>query len=301
MMLFFIRRRHLFYFRYNHLMFNISPLEPVNYLIIGHLTYDITPTGPRLGGTVSYAGLTAHALGLRVGIITSWGGELPLGKLKQIPIISFPAEHSTTFENIYNQDGRVQIVHTVAPKLDYHLIPEPWRQAPIIHLGPVAQEVEPSLVRYFPNSLVGITPQGWLRSWDEEGKVHASEWPEASFTLQQSGAAVLSIEDLQYDESRVEEMASASRILVVTEGAAGARVYWNGDVRRIRAPHVEEVDATGAGDIFAAAFFTRLYLTRDPWESARFANQVAAMSVTRRGLEGIPTPEEIQEYLIEVL
>jgi sugar/nucleoside kinase (ribokinase family) len=78
-------------------------------------------------------------------------------------------------------------------------------------------------------------------------------------------------------------------------------VYWNGDIRRIRAPHVEELDATGAGDIFAAAFFTRLYLTRDPWESARFANQIAAMSVTRRGLEGIPTPEEIQEYLIEVL
>ena len=71
-------------------MFNLSPLEPVNYLIVGHLTYDITPDGPRLGGTVSYAGLTAHALGLRVGIVTSWGGELPLGKLKNIPIISFP-------------------------------------------------------------------------------------------------------------------------------------------------------------------------------------------------------------------
>ncbi len=62
-----------------------------------------------------------------------------------------------------------------------------------------------------------------------------------------------------------------------------------------------ELDSTGAGDIFAAAFFTRLYLTRDPWESARFANQIAAASVTRRGLEGIPTPEEIQEYLVEVL
>ena len=140
-----------------------------------------------------------------------------------------------------------------------------------------------------------------MRAWDAQGHVHASEWPEAAFTLQQSGAAILSIEDVLNDESRIEEMASASRILVVTEGAAGARVYWNGDVRRLRPPQVEEIDATGAGDIFAAAFFTRLYLTRDPWESARFANQIAATSVTRRGLEGIPTPEEMQEYLIEVL
>src|SRR4030065_1250487 len=282
-------------------MFNLAPLEPINYLIIGHLTRDLTPDGPRLGGTAAYAGLTASALGLRVGIVTSWGAELPLGNLRHIPIINYPAEQSTTFENIYTEKGRIQIVHFIAHRLDYHLIPEPWRQAPIVHLGPLAQEVEPGLVRHFPTSLVGVTPQGWLRSWDKEGRVHACEWPEAAFTLQQSGAAVLSIEDVQNDESRIEEMASASRVLVVTEGAAGARVYWNGDVRRFRPPNVEEVDSTGAGDIFAAAFFTRLYLTRDPWESARFANQMAATSVTRRGLEGIPTPEEIQEYLIEVL
>jgi len=282
-------------------MFNLTPLEPINYLIIGHLTRDLTPTGPRLGGTAAYSGLTAQALGLRVGIVTSWGAEIPLGNLRHIPIISYPAEHSTTFENIYTEKGRIQILHSLAPRLDYHMIPEPWRQAPIVHLGPVAQEVEPGLVRHFPTSLVGLTPQGWLRAWDEAGHVHASEWPEATFTLEQSGAAVLSIEDVQNDESRIEEMAAAARILVVTEGAAGARVYWNGDVRRFRPPQVEEIDPVGAGDIFAAAFFIRLYLTRDPWESARFANQVAATSVTRNGLEGIPTPEEIQEYLIEVL
>lgn len=282
-------------------MFSISPLEPVNYLIIGHLTRDLTPQGPRIGGTAAYASLTAHALGLRVGIVTSWGAELSLGKLKNIPVISYPAEHSTTFENIYDENGRIQIVHTVAPRLDYHLIPEPWRQAPIVHLGPVAQEVEPSLVRHFPNSLVCVTPQGWLRAWDSQGRVYSSEWPEASFILEQSGAAILSIEDVQKDETRVEELASASRLLVITEGAAGARVYWNGDVRRFRAPQTVEIDSTGAGDIFAAAFFTRLYLTRDPWESARFANQVASKSVTRTGLDGIPTPEEIQEYLVEVL
>jgi hypothetical protein len=282
-------------------MFSLTQLEPINYLIIGHITRDLTPDGPRLGGTVTYSGLTAQALGLRVGIVTSWGAELPLGKLKNIPIINYPTEHSTTFENIYTQKGRIQIVHTIAPHLDYHMIPEPWRQAPIVHLGPIAQEVEPSLVRHFPTSLVGITPQGWLRCWDETGLVKVCEWPESTFTLQQSGAAIISIDDVMNDENWIEEMASAARILVVTEGAAGSRVYWNGDVRRFRPPQVEEVDPTGAGDIFAAAFFARLYLTRDPWESARFANQIAAISMTRRGLDGIPTHEEVQEYLIEVL
>ena len=61
------------------------------------------------------------------------------------------------------------------------------------------------------------------------------------------------------------------------------------------------MDATGAGDIFAAAFFFRLHTTRDPWEAARFATLVAANSITRRGLQGIPTPDEAQTYLTEVL
>jgi hypothetical protein len=30
-------------------MLQLTPLEPVDYLIIGHLTKDLTPEGPRLG------------------------------------------------------------------------------------------------------------------------------------------------------------------------------------------------------------------------------------------------------------
>ncbi len=138
-------------------MLNLTPLEPVDYLIIGHLTRDLTPTGPRLGGTASYAALTARALGLRVGIVTAWGEDVPLGPLRGIPVASFPTETSTTFENIYTPEGRVQIVHHIAPQLDYYHVPEPWRSAEIVHLGPVAQEVEPTLVRHFPSALVGLT------------------------------------------------------------------------------------------------------------------------------------------------
>jgi sugar/nucleoside kinase (ribokinase family) len=61
------------------------------------------------------------------------------------------------------------------------------------------------------------------------------------------------------------------------------------------------VDPTGAGDIFAAAFFTRLLKTRDPWEAARFATLLASYSVSRVGLQGIPTVKEIEECMIEVL
>jgi sugar/nucleoside kinase (ribokinase family) len=223
-----------------------------------------------------------------------------LGPLQSIPVASFPTEASTTFQNIYTPEGRIQVVQTVAPTLDFYQVPEPWRSANIVHLGPVAREVEPSLVRNFPEALLCVTPQGWLRDWDPQGRVYASEWPEASFVLQRADAAVISIEDVAGDEERVDELAAACRILAVTEAHLGARLIWNGDVRRFRAPQVEEVDATGAGDVFAAAFFTRLHRTRDPWEAARFATQVSAISVTRPGLAGVPTTEEINACMVEV-
>ncbi len=278
----------------------IMPLEPIDYLLIGHITIDRTPEGLRLGGTVAYSALTAQALGLHVGVVTSWGAELPLGPLSSIPIANIFSDHSTTFENSYTDGGRVQRIFHIASRLDYYHVPEPWRQAPIIHLAPVAQEVEPAIVRAFPTAVIGLTPQGWMRSWDSTGRVGVAEWLEARFVLEHCGAAVISVSDVEADEGRIEEMAASCHVLAVTEAQQGVRLYWNGDVRRFRPPSVADVDSTGAGDIFAAAFFTRLYTTRDPWEAARFATQLAAISVTRPGLEGIPTQTEIQESLVEV-
>lgn len=283
-------------------MINLNPLEAVDYLVIGHITIDITKQGQQLGGTAVYSALTAHALGLRTGIVTAWGAELPLGPLRHIPIISYPSDSSTIFENKEEGPIRKQYLYHKAPTLDYYLIPDPWRQAAIVHLAPVAQEVEPNLVRYFPTSLIGLTPQGWLRAWDDNNQIYVSEWPESTFTLQSAGAAVISKHDVNGDETRIEEMAISSRILAVTEGAEGTRLYWNGDVRRFRPPAVSElIDTTGAGDIFATAFFVRLYSTRDPWEAARFATQLSSISVTRSGLDSIPTHDEIQEVMVEVL
>ena len=282
-------------------MSSLVTLEPVDYLVIGHLSCDITPNGPRLGGTAAYAALTGRALGLRVGVVTAWGGEVPLDVLDGIKVQSVPVQRSTTFENKYTPAGRIQHIHHAAPDLSFDNVPEAWRRAPIVHIGPIAGEAKSLVDGKFSSSLMGLTPQGWLRRWDSAGRVGPGDWPEAHVMLARAGAAVLSIEDVGGDEDCIEAMATACKVLAVTEGPAGARLYWNGDLRRFRAPSLEEVDATGAGDIFAAAFFWRLYVTRDPWAAARFATHLASFSVRRFGLDGIPTQEEIQTCLVEVL
>lgn len=284
-------------------MYRLAPLEPIDYLVIGHLTRDLLPDSTRLGGTASYASLTARALGLRVGVLTACEDCLAAPELETagIRVVGIRGETTTTFENIQTPNGRIQYLHSVAPTIDLSMVPEQWRDTPIVHLGPVAREIDPTLVRAFPNSFVGLTPQGWLRTWDEEGRVSFTEWPESSFVLQYANAAVISIEDVRGNENIVEEMASSIRVLAVTEGANGSRLYWNGDLRRFRPPAMVETDPTGAGDIFAAAFFFRLSTTRDPWEAARFATNLAAYSVTRYGLDGVPHPDEVQAVMAEVI
>jgi sugar/nucleoside kinase (ribokinase family) len=106
---------------------------------------------------------------------------------------------------------------------------------------------------------------------------------------------VLSQEDVAGDEALVSRYAAQTRLLVLTQGAAGCTVYTEGQSRHFSAPAVHEVDATGSGDIFAATFFVQLQRDRDPWAAARFANCVAAQSVARKGLDGTPTPDEIME------
>lgn len=283
-------------------MQNLVSLEPVvDYLAMGHVAHDLTPEGPRLGGTVAYSALTARALGLRVGIVTAVGKETSLDALNGIPVISIESPQSTTFENIYSDYGRVQYLRAQAAKIDFNIVPESWQRASIIHLGPIADEMDSAIPKGFSSALIGITPQGWMRQWDSEGRVSLREWENAESVLKLAGAVVISREDVRGDDELIEQMAHQTRILVVTEGAEGCILHWNGDRRRFRAPEVREVDATGAGDVFAAAFFVRLFNTRDPWEAARFATLIATRSVTRIGLDGIPTSQEIEECMMEVL
>jgi sugar/nucleoside kinase (ribokinase family) len=282
-------------------MFNPVSLEPVDYLVIGHVAHDLTPAGPRLGGTAAYSALTARALGLRVGVVTAAGSETSLEALNDIPTLTIESQQSTTFENIYTENGRIQYLRAQATRIDFASVPEVWRTASIIHIGPIADEVDSVLPNIFSPAVFGVTPQGWMRQRAADGRVSRSEWQNAESVLKNADAVVISREDVNGDDELIEDMAHQTRILVVTEADDGCVLHWNGDRRRFRAPAVHEVDATGAGDIFAAAFFIRLFKTRDPWEAARFATLIASRSVTRIGLNGIPTQSEIEACMMEVL
>jgi sugar/nucleoside kinase (ribokinase family) len=176
-------------------------------------------------------------------------------------------------------------------------VPSEWRAAPIVHLGPLAREVDAHFAKLFPGALVGVTPQGWMRQWDETHRVRARRWIEARDILPHVDVLVLSEEDLNGDCAEMTEYVRLTRIAVMTKGSQGCVVFANGMEKHVPGFPTREVDPTGAGDVFAGAFLVRLQETRDPYQAARFANAAASFCVEGPGVTTIPTRAQVEERL----
>jgi len=61
---------------------------------------------------------------------------------------------------------------------------------------------------------MGVTPQGWLREWDAQGRISLMEWTTASEVLPRADVVVISIEDVAHDEALVQQWAAQARLLV---------------------------------------------------------------------------------------
>src|ERR1043166_9351276 len=143
----------------------------IDYLLLGHVTVDrLDEQRVAMGGTATYAALTARNMGARVGVHTSAAYEPGLiDVLRGALVARIPAEYTTCFVNDYSSGRRVQTIESVAEKLTYDKILPEWRNPPVVLRGPLCQEVDTSIVERFPRSLIGVTPQGWMRGWDEDG------------------------------------------------------------------------------------------------------------------------------------
>jgi hypothetical protein len=271
-------------------------MTQIDYLAIGHVCKDLTPDGYTLGGTVSFSARLARALGCRTAVLTRSSDDFVWPPFPpDIETCVVPSFHTTLFENVYTAHGRIQTLHAVADPIEAAHVPTEWRRAHIVHLGPIANEIAPEVIGLFTGSLIGLTPQGWMRRWDETGRVYAGDWPEAAQVLPQATAVILSQEDLR-DEAMLADYRALSRLLVVTQGNNGCTVYFGDKTRHIPTRPAREVNATGAGDIFATAFLVRLHQTGgNPWEAGRFANEIAALSVEWDGVAAKITA--VQQYL----
>ncbi len=259
-----------------------------DFIAVGHMTIDRMERGETPGGSALYAGLLAHHLGLRVGLLTSVGPAFPLRTLPpEIQVVNVLAEETTTFEHRRRMGSRgLRLVRRARPLAEMDL-PETWRSVPLIYLCPVAAEVDPAFAHAFDDPVLGIGPQGWMRAWGQDGVVRRQAWQGAREVLRQAQALFLSEEDVA-DERAVREWFDLVPVGCVTRGAAGATLFVNGEPYAVSGYPANVVDPTGAGDVFAAAFLIHYQRTQDAWEAAGFASAAGSLAVEGEGITGVP-------------
>jgi len=270
-----------------------------DFVVVGHVTKDLLAGGRFVvGGTATYASLTARNLGRQVGVVTSAEANLDLDEhLAGIQVSKRVSQATTTFQNVYSGGHRQQFVKALAEPLEASDVPAPWRDARVVLLGPLVRELGVDLVRLFPNALLGVTAQGWMRQWDGEGRVGTRVWEEAEEILPLVDVLVFSYEDVAHDLTLVRKYTSLAKITAVTHGRAGAIVCCDAGSEWLPAYQAREADPTGAGDVFAAAYLIALEETGDPFEAARFANCTASWSIEGEATSAIPTRDRVRTRL----
>lgn len=277
-----------------------------DFLVVGHVVQDLVRDKDgetwRLGGAASYASLLARNLGLRTAILTACSADFPLADLLPgIDVRRVASERTTQMRNVYSEGGRrEQWVPQRAETLTTEHLPEEWRDARIVLLGPVAGEIDASLAAAFSEeTLVGAGAQGWLREVGADSRVRAvspQDW-DAGPVLRRVAALFLSDEDLPLEDapSALAEWSELVDVLAFTRGYGGADICYGGEWRRFDAYPADPIDLTGAGDTFAAGFLARYAETGAPWEATRYGACAASLVIEGVGVNGVPTKEAITE------
>jgi hypothetical protein len=214
-----------------------------------------------------------------------------------VQIHLLPSQISTTFSNIYRNGVRTQIVEARAGPIQPADLAPAWASVRVVLLGPLVQELPEAWADTFPGSIMGVTPQGWMRTWDSQGHIGPARWANAGPFLRRAEVVILSREDVGGDDGYISELAEQTRLLLVTDGYHGATIYHGGASYFVPARPTHEVDPTGAGDVFATAFLIHYVESGDFLAAARFAHVVASLSVEGIGMSAIPDREMADKWL----
>ena len=271
-----------------------------DFVAIGHVTLDRFGDATRPGGSALYAAVTAHRLGLSVGLLTSHGDDFPLEVIpSKIEVVSVPVADTTLFEHRQEPSGRVSHVRSVAGPLTADDVPDDWRDASLSLLAPVVDEVDPMIATLFTDGAVGAAAQGWVRQVKPDGLVIPRAWQSPERLLQSVQALFLSREDIRGQESAVVEWFQRMPVGVLTADRAGALLFVNGERYEVQPRRANEIDPTGAGDVFAATFLIQYQREGDPWLAAAAAACAGSLAVEGEGWSAVADRAALDAALAE--
>lgn len=275
---------------------DLSAAAPL--LIVGPVTWDRFGTRRVPGGAAAYSARTAAALGLRAYVLTTAGADADLDALAGHELAVVPSKRTLTFAH-HSAGGARRLRVLAAPDrpLTAADIPAGWPPPRTLILGPLLPDdvdVASFLDALAPGE-TALLAQGLQRTVTADGAVaeRAGPAPALLAAARDTITLFLSAEETAgWAPGALDTLAARARRLVRTLGAEGAEVRTRDGVTRAAALPAAAVDATGAGDVFAAAFILAVRAGEDT--AGRLAAACAAASVERRGPAPLPARAEIE-------
>jgi len=259
----------------------MNPLPEL--LVVGHVTCDYIRGETRLGGAASFSARVAATLGIETALVTAAPPDFslmaPLRALPRLSIHVVPSPEATTFELDYSGPRRRIIQRAVAQPIRAEDVPPAWRDIPVAYVAPVAGECDRALVEGLGSRLICAGLQGWLRRPAADGTVEPTITTEASNPPRGLRVGVFSEEDHPEAEFMAEQLARQGLIVALTRGRRGSTVREGAQRWEIPAAPANEVDPTGAGDVFGISITLALARGASAPNAATAAAAIAARVV----------------------
>lgn len=286
-------------------------------IVVGYVAVDVNvlPWGiieNVLGGAPTYAGLALMTLRKNVGIASKVGIDFldkfpPLYSKLGLDTegILVTGEHTTTFENTYDEAGnRGQVCKHITIKISPDDIPRAYQDAKGFYVSPIAGEITADILKSIKRkgNIVMFDPQGLFRKIDKEGKVEIRPREDLDNFLKHVDIVKVGREEAQAlkgDTRKILEdlRGMGPKIAILTRGEKACAILSDEGFSEIKSLKVDAKDLTGAGDVFGAAFLARYLDTRDAANSAKFASAAAGLKIRYKGPTGFPSEKEILDAI----
>ena len=257
-------------------------------LAVGHVTWDHLQGQHVLGGSVSYATLAARKLGWEAAALTSAGrGLRSRARPARRDHVSAPApgppraSSTTTGPGGARTAGPLRARRTsIDSRPAARGVARPRRAAAGRRGGgdPAAQRAG------LPGRGGGGQRAGLAARVRPRRRRHPLEWKDPAASLAGVHALFLSEHDIPGARAARRDLLSFVPVIALTSGWRGLYLVTRDGERADPRLPAQEVDPTGAGDVFATTFLIRYQETGNPAEAAVFASCGASCVV-----EGVAT------------
>jgi sugar/nucleoside kinase (ribokinase family) len=292
-------------------------MKTFDIVTVGHFAVDhiqsrrLGTTKKMLGGSPAYVSMAARKLDACVGVVSKVGDDFPqeyikLLSSKKVDLFGVKKTKNgstTSFVLRYMNGNRQLLLKSHAPPILTEDVSLAFK-AKAIHVAPIAGEISCEVIEELckRTDTLSLDPQGFLRTFDAKGRVNLKKWADRRILEQvdvfksslHEIRKIASSKSLEVSMKKIQDF--GVKIVIVTLGSKGAALLFDKTLYRIPVIQPkEQIDLTGAGDVFAGAFLAEFINKRELVWCACAGSAMASLKVESVGPLFLGEKEAIYE------